>query len=150
MYVDGKVAQATVFFRRQVIEENQLRENFLSLDYEFWLRLGKKYRFMHINDILACDRDQPERITRVNSTSLKESHITAKNENPPQISEFHRLWFKVSNVPIRAFYRFVGLLMFLQLYGRSDYFAFNPQVDSKIAFIKRQLFGRIGKLFDSR
>lgn len=150
MYIDGKIAQATVFFRRKVIEENHLRENFLSLDYEFWLRLGKKYRFKHINDILACDRDQPDRISRVNAALLSESHLIAKNDNPPKISKIHRIWFKVSELPIRGMNRLNGLFQYLRINGGSDYFAFDCHIDNKTAVVKRQLFGRIGKLFESK
>jgi glycosyltransferase involved in cell wall biosynthesis len=64
MFFDGKISQPAAFLRRRVIEENRLRENTLALDYEFWLRLGKNYRFMHVNDVFAGDRNQPERISR--------------------------------------------------------------------------------------
>ena len=63
MYVDGKISQPTVFFRSKIFNEHSLRENFLALDYELWLRLGRSYKFKHLNFIMAGDREQPNRIS---------------------------------------------------------------------------------------
>ncbi len=48
--------QPAVFFKKHVIKKNSLANIKLAMDHEFWLRLGKKYRFSHINKILAGDR----------------------------------------------------------------------------------------------
>ena len=48
------VDQPATFFRRGVILENRLDKNLhFSMDYEFWLRLGKNYNFVKVNKILA-------------------------------------------------------------------------------------------------
>ena len=48
--------QPATLFRSYVIKENQLKNLELSMDYELWLRLGKRYNFLHVNKILAGDR----------------------------------------------------------------------------------------------
>jgi glycosyltransferase involved in cell wall biosynthesis len=48
------IGQPATFFRRKVILENQLDKNLhFSMDYEFWLRLGRKYNFTSVNKVLA-------------------------------------------------------------------------------------------------
>jgi glycosyltransferase involved in cell wall biosynthesis len=150
MFVDGKVSQPTTFFRRKVIEENKLRENVLALDFEFWLRLGQKYRFMHIDDVLAGDRNQPERISQTKSVELRASHIALQQEYLPQIPKSRLFLYKVSSLPQRAFYRLIGLIAYLKIDKKRDYFAFNIRFDNTGAFIKRQLSSRIGSSFDEQ
>lgn len=54
--------QPAVFFRRQVVEEQRLETDVeIALDYDYWLRLGTGYRFRHVNDVLAGDRNHAGR-----------------------------------------------------------------------------------------
>ncbi len=49
-----KISQPATFFRRRVVLENQIDKTLqLSMDYEFWLRLGKSYNFSRVDKILA-------------------------------------------------------------------------------------------------
>ncbi|KPU43686.1 PGL/p-HBAD biosynthesis glycosyltransferase [Oxobacter pfennigii] len=59
------ICQPTVFFRKSVIEDiGYLDESLhLCLDYELWIRMGKKYKFAYLNDILASSRIYPENKT---------------------------------------------------------------------------------------
>ena len=51
-------AQPSVFFRRKVVENQQLRTDLhCSMDYDFWLRIGQKYRWKRINYALSADRN---------------------------------------------------------------------------------------------
>jgi glycosyltransferase involved in cell wall biosynthesis len=51
------IGQPATFFRRRVVLENQLDKNLhLSMDYEFWLRLGKSYNFARVDKVLAAFR----------------------------------------------------------------------------------------------
>lgn len=56
------VEQPSLFFRGKVVAENRLdTELAYVMDYEFWLRLAAKYEFCHVDDVLAGDRNHPER-----------------------------------------------------------------------------------------
>ncbi len=56
------VGQPATFFRRFVIESHKLNARLqFAMDYEFWLRLGKTYRFFCLNRILAADRNHRDR-----------------------------------------------------------------------------------------
>ncbi|HDM78303.1 MAG TPA: glycosyltransferase, partial [Deltaproteobacteria bacterium] len=56
--------QPAVFFRRHVVEKHKLNKRLkVAIDYEYWLRLGKRYRFVHIPRILAADRNHRGRIS---------------------------------------------------------------------------------------
>lgn len=147
MFVDGKVSQPTVFFRRKVFEENKLNENILCLDYEFWLRLGRKYSFLHIKDVFAGDRDHPYRISRLQTLQLMEAHKNVKEEYFIERSKFRLFWFRAISLPMRFYYRLVGLLKLMNIKRHPEDIAFEARLDSTPKLIKRQLFTRIGNLF---
>ncbi|MEL7669194.1 glycosyltransferase family 2 protein [Methanobacterium sp.] len=50
------ICQPAVFFRKKIIKDNKIRDIYLCMDYEFWLRIGQKYNFLKVNKILAADR----------------------------------------------------------------------------------------------
>lgn len=51
------IPQPATFFRKNVVIENRVDTRlYFSMDMEFWLRLGKKYSFLHVKRILAGDR----------------------------------------------------------------------------------------------
>jgi len=57
-----RLTQPAVFLRRRVVEAEKLDVSLsIVFDYEFWLRLGKKYRFVHMPRLWAADRNQPAR-----------------------------------------------------------------------------------------
>jgi glycosyltransferase involved in cell wall biosynthesis len=56
------IGQPATFFRSKVTKEHALNTDLdFAMDYEFWLRLGKSHRFLHISRILAADRNHPNR-----------------------------------------------------------------------------------------
>ncbi len=57
-----RILQPAAFWRRRVIEEEQLDASILGIDYEYWLRLGRKFRFVHVPRLWATDRNWPGRI----------------------------------------------------------------------------------------
>lgn len=70
------ISQPATFFRREVILQNQLRKGLhYAMDFEFWLRLGKNYKFLHVRKVLAGNRIHRERKRIV---SAKESKIEDK------------------------------------------------------------------------
>jgi glycosyltransferase involved in cell wall biosynthesis len=150
MVLNGKISQPTVFFRRKVLEENLLREDVLCLDYEFWLRLGNRYSFLHINDVLAGDRDQPNRISRVKTVELVNSHKAVKEEYLATISKAQKNWYGLINFPQRIVYRLIGLFRLFHIKQHQQNMAFNAQMDKTSSMIRRQLFSRIEDLFHDK
>lgn len=56
------IAQPSLFFRSEVIKKNKLKKELnYAMDYEFWLRLARKYKFLYINKIIAADRNHAQR-----------------------------------------------------------------------------------------
>jgi len=51
------IAQPATFLRKEVVSENRLDQRLdFSMDIEFWLRLGTRYTFSHVDRVLAGDR----------------------------------------------------------------------------------------------
>jgi glycosyltransferase involved in cell wall biosynthesis len=148
MCVDGKISQPTVFFRCKVFKDHALRENFLAVDYELWLRLGRSYRFKHLNLIIAGDREQPNRISARKKEELLNSHIQARDEYFPNPSSLKIFWFQSSSFILRSFFRVRGLIKFILLTYDPRWIeklAFNGFIDNNIRVFYRQIFQRIGK-----
>lgn len=56
------IEQPALFFRSNVLEDERLDTSLeYVMDYEFWLRLAQDYEFRHVDDVLAGDRNHPER-----------------------------------------------------------------------------------------
>jgi glycosyltransferase involved in cell wall biosynthesis len=148
MYVDGKVSQPTVFFRKKIFNDHALRENFLALDYELWLRLGRLYKFKHLNVILAGDREQPNRISARKKLELQKSHELARDEYFPNPSISKVFWYRISSFPYRFLLRLKGLIQLIALITKRPWrekLAFDGYIDNKGQVIYRQLFQRVGK-----
>lgn len=58
------IGQPATFFRREVLAEERLDPSFdFTMDWEFWLRLSKKFEFRHVSDVLAGFRYHGEQKT---------------------------------------------------------------------------------------
>ncbi|WP_132057810.1 glycosyltransferase family 2 protein [Halorussus amylolyticus] len=56
------IEQPALFFRSNVLEDERLDTSLeYVMDYEFWLRLAQDYDFRHVEDVLAGDRNHPNR-----------------------------------------------------------------------------------------
>jgi hypothetical protein len=148
MYVDGKISQPTVFFRKKIFNDHSLREDFLALDYDLWLKLGRSYKFKHLNIILAGDKEQPNRISIKKKEELQKSHIQARNEYFPNPSKIKIFWYRLSSFSYRLLLRIKGLIQLFILIANPRWrekLAFDGFIDSKRQVICRQMFRRIGK-----
>lgn len=66
------IVQPAVFFRRRVVKRNALNKNLhFSMDYEFWLRLGKKYDFAKVDQILTGFRIYEQAKSSANKDKLR-------------------------------------------------------------------------------
>ncbi|WP_255196513.1 glycosyltransferase family 2 protein [Halorarius litoreus] len=72
------ISQPATFFRAEVLENNRLRRNLhLSMDYEFWLRLGRHYSFKHLDAIVAGNRihSQRKRIAEGDAAIMEDKRL---------------------------------------------------------------------------
>lgn len=69
------LVQPAVFLRAHVVRSCKLDVSLeTAMDYEFWLRLAGGHKFLHFNEILACDRNHLcRKIIARRSTVVKES-----------------------------------------------------------------------------
>lgn len=62
------LGQPAVFFNANILKENKIKENLhYVMDYELWLRLGKKYNFKHLSEVVAGFRVYAESKSGVES-----------------------------------------------------------------------------------
>lgn len=67
------IGQPATFFRGTVVKENKLRTDLhYCMDYEYWLRLSRKYKFRHVPDILSGFRVYPDQKSQNNKSMSKE------------------------------------------------------------------------------
>jgi len=132
--------QPAVFFRRHVVEKYKLDKRLkVAIDYEYWLRLGKRYRFVHIPRILAADRNHRGRISVAQADKLKAVGAQLREQYLDEPSLWLRLEWEVDKILCGLPRRLKGLLLLLLLRRKKD-FAFNAKVVWNMRIIKNQLF----------
>ena len=132
--------QPAVFFRRHVVENHKLDKRFkVTIDYEYWLRLGKRYRFVHIPRILAADRNHRGRISVAQADKLRAVGEQLRKEYLGEPSLWLRLEWELDKVFSGLPRRLKGLLLLLWLRRKKD-FAFDAKVVWNMRTIKNQLF----------
>jgi len=74
------IEQPATFLRRKVIDEFKLDASLVfAMDYEFWLRIGRKYKFQYVNRIFAVDRHHEKRkIVASREDMIKESRYVSE------------------------------------------------------------------------
>jgi len=131
--------QPAVFFRRHVVEKHKLNKRLkVAIDYEYWLRLGKRYRFVHIPRILAADRNHRGRISVAQADKLKAVGEQLRKEYVGEPSLWLRLEWGLDKVFSGLPRRLKGLLLLLRLQGKKN-FAFDAKVVWNMRTIKNQL-----------
>lgn len=132
------IGQPATFFRRKVVLENRLDKNLhLSMDYEFWLRLGRDYNFFKVNKVLAGFR-------------FYEGTKTFSNKKKPAI-ESKRVMAKYGQDFGLRYY--IGYALDMLLFGymrlkcikdmleltNAENLAFKAKIPSKFTRIKNQI-----------
>lgn len=79
------IDQPALFLDANCLEGERLDTDLeYAMDYEFWLRLARDYEFLHIDDVLAGDRNHPNRkILRDRKEMLVESEHVSKTYGRP-------------------------------------------------------------------
>ena len=132
--------QPAVFFRRHVVERHKLDKRLkVAIDYEYWLRIGREYRFVHIPRILAADRNHSGRISIAQADKLKAVGAQLREKCLGQPSPWLRLEWELDKIFSGLPRRLKGLLLLIWLRQKKD-FAFNAKVVWNMRTIKNQLF----------
>lgn len=135
------ISQPAAFLSRYVVRDNNLdRSLHHAMDLEFWLRLGKRYRFRHVKRILAAFRIHK----RAKSTALRD---TAKAEAKRVLAAYgqdfgirYYLLRYLSNLPGLVLRRVLGLRECLTILNDLDRLAFRPQKMSILSLLISQLW----------
>jgi len=132
--------QPAVFFRRHVVENQKLDKHIkLTIDYEYWLRIGKQYRFVHIPRILAADRNHRGRLSVAQADKLKAVGVRLRKKYLGEPSPWLRLGWELDKIFSGLPRRVKGLILLLWLRRKKD-FAFNAKVIWNMRTLKNQLF----------
>ena len=111
-----------------------------AMDYEFWIRLAKKYRFKHIKKILAADRNHPKRKIISEFCNLEAEIVDVQNTYGYK----KNLWNKVGRIFDQIFSgiprRIKGLFLFISLKNKE--FAFPAKFHLSFKIIKNHVFLR--------
>lgn len=133
--------QPAVFFRRHVVEAHQLDKRLkVAIDYEYWLRIGKHYRFYRLPRILAADRNHRGRISIVSWDQLQKVSAQLRQEYLPEPPWKHRAEWQLDKLFSGVPRRIKGLMCLLLLARKRD-FAFDAKVALNVKVLKNQLFG---------
>lgn len=132
--------QPAVFFRRHVIEKHKLDVHLkVAIDYEYWLRIGKHYRWHHIPRILAADRNHKGRISVAQADKLRAVGTQLRQQYLGEPSLWLRLQWELDKILSGLPRRLKGLALLLSLKHKKD-FAFNAKLVLNARTIKNQLF----------
>lgn len=130
------ICQPALFFRKEVVSNNKIKNLYLSMDYEYWLRLGLKYRFLKVNKILAADR--------LYEGTKRESNKLEHNIESREVSEMYGGSFGLYYY-IMYFLDLIYLLYrnFISIYKvlkfkKDDNYAFKSEIPSKLSLIINQ------------
>lgn len=143
------IGQPGAFFRRRIAEKHKLDTSLqFSMDSEFWLRLGKKYKFLHIDRIVAGDRNHPQRkIVAHRARMVKESFEVRKRYGQTFGLKYHigRFADKSSAGAVGRIKGLYKLLYLYRIYRKND-FAFRASFAPISTIIANQLWRRTRKV----
>jgi glycosyltransferase involved in cell wall biosynthesis len=102
------ISQPAVFFQRRIIDKDILKTSLhYSMDYEFWLRIGKKYCWHRMDYFLAADRNHParkliaQRTGSVNETQQLRAKINQKVSILVKLQDFlYKGWRRIGGVAV--------------------------------------------------
>lgn len=128
--------QPGAFFRRKIIDKFELDTSLdIAMDYDFWLRIGKKHRFQYINRIFAVDRIHKKRkIVERMDEMIKESVYLSKEYGQVNRSLLYRL-FNIGLYGPRSLYMLIEVQRLYYKYN----FAFDMKLDNMLSTIFRQI-----------
>jgi hypothetical protein len=134
--------QPAVFLRRRVVEAHQLDTSIhYGIDYEYWLRIGRQYRFVHVDRILAADRNHPSRRMVAGISELREVVRRVQEQHGQRHGFSFYILRSIDRVLTGVPRRVKGAWKLLSLSRKTD-FAFDVKLDPPLRSLKRQLLTR--------
>lgn len=140
------LAQPPVFFRNYVLIKNKLRIDLhLAMDFELWTRIGDKYKFKHILDLVAAIRIYPETKSGIeiskksnNGWFLERKNILFKFGKQEDLNIFKKIYDKINRGGVS---RLIGILYLIKnKYLLKKKFAFNGNYKNFPYDVIQQLF----------
>ena len=130
------IRQPGAFFRRKIIDNFELDTSLdIAMDYDFWLRIGKKHRFQYINRIFAVDRIHKKRkIVARKDEMIKEAVYLSKEYGQVNRSLLYRL-FNIGLYGPRSLYMLIEVQRLYYKYN----FAFDMKLDNMLSTFFRQI-----------
>jgi glycosyltransferase involved in cell wall biosynthesis len=110
------LGQQDVFFRNYVLRDNELRTGLhFAMDFELWTRIGNKYNFKHISEVVACLRIYPETKSgaksNVNKWIEEKENILSKFGTKENISLLEKIFDKITRGGVS---RMIGLFLLIK------------------------------------
>ena len=134
--------QPAVFLKRRIVKEHKLDVSIhYAIDYEYWLRIGRQYRFIHVDKILAADRNHPNRRMVAGLPKLREISKRAQRQHGQEHDFSFHLWRVADRILTGVPRRLKGAGKLVALY-RTNRMAFDARLAPLPASLKRQLLSR--------
>jgi len=89
LFKECVISQPTVFFRRKLLSEIGYFDESLNytMDYDYWIRVAKKYRFYFIDKVLASTRLHKETKTSKDKIKVFEEILKVLKKNYGKVSD---------------------------------------------------------------
>jgi len=136
------IGQPTAFFRKRIVEKHKLDISLqFAMDYEFWLRLGEKYKFLHIDRIVAGERNHPQRKVVTHRAQVGKESFEVKKRYGQTFGLQYYIGRFVDMFPSNEIGRIKGLYKLPYLYKKND-FAFQASLGPISTVVANQLWRR--------
>ncbi len=134
------ISQPATFLRKEVVLQNPLNVDLqYSMDLEYWLRLGRVYRFEHLRSVLAACRVHDRQKRTAMADAAKQEDIAILRKYGQRFGLKFLVLRYISDLPGLALRRFQGFLESLSLQNRANDLAFDGPPVSKAQLLLAQL-----------
>lgn len=143
------IAQPSVFFKSEIVKENKLRNELnYAMDYEFWLRLTKKFNIIHINRLIAADRNHYQRKNlSIHYGVFEEKNKIIRDCDCQKQSELIYFIALIVDRFVVRWGRVKGMKAMLSLYNKDrESFATELKLKPKVSALYSQLFKKNSQL----
>jgi len=138
------IIQPATFFQSRVIKKYELDISLSCvMDYEFWLKIGREFKFLHLDRLLACERRHGNMKTIVKDKEMKEENLRVKRKYGYFACNKCKFMTVIDKVELISL-KLKGIPLILKLYTKkgenAKKFAFNARYDNVFRAIFRQIF----------
>lgn len=134
------ISQPATFFRKNVILKNHLNIDLhFAMDFEFWLRIGKLYRFEHVNKILAGNRVHKARKRISGAKQAKIEDRMIMEEYGQKFDLTYHLFHYLLDLPDLQIRKILGIVAILRIRRAIGTLAFEGKCKSIGSLIISQI-----------